>query len=105
MYQTILYNVMPVPVQITRSDGQLVAKAVDLDISMFKSSLLSALKHRPYVNGGICSSDRDCGFNFINCLGECDLATQRCTGRLRSSNLIVSHIKKLTVGSPIGKNF
>ena len=103
-YQTILCHV-----QVTKSDGQLAAKAIDLDISMFKSSLLSALKHRPYVNGGTCSKDRDCNFNFINCLGECDLTTQSCTGRLKSNNLIVSHICKingsLKPGSPVGYNF
>ena len=57
---------------------------------MFKSTLLSSLQRRPYHNEGKCSDDRDCNINLMNCLGECNLTTHKCTGRLRSNNLIVS---------------
>ena len=74
-----------------RSDGHLVAKAVDFDTSMFKNSLLSVLELRIKLTGGNCKRDSDCNYNPINCLGECDLATEVCTGRLKSSNLVVSN--------------
>ena len=66
-----------------------MAKAIDLDISMFKNTILSQLERRIMFSGGICSQDSDCNFNF-KCLGECDMETGTCTGKLKSSNLSVS---------------
>ena len=66
-----------------------VAKAIDLDISMFKNSLLSNMKLATLLNEVACSRDSDCNFNSL-CLGQCDLATGKCTGNLNSNNLMVS---------------
>ena len=81
--------------QVKRSDGHLVAKAVDFDISMFKNSLLSDMELKIKFAGGTCKRDNDCNYNPINCLGECDLATGTCTGRLKSSNLVVSNPRNI----------
>ena len=62
-----------------------MAKILDVDISMFKYSLLSTMKRRIKLTGETCKRDRDCNYNYIDCLGECDLATGMCTGRLKSS--------------------
>ena len=59
---------------------------------MFEKSLLSNLKFRKAFTGGACSRDSDCNFNPFLCLGECDLMTHTCTGKLKSSNLLVSNI-------------
>lgn len=72
-----------------------MAKILDVDISMFKYSLLSALERNIELTGGTCKRDRDCNYNFLNCLGECNLATGVCTGRLKSSNLVVSNLHNM----------
>ena len=70
-----------------RTDGSLVAKAIDVDLSLFRSALLSSLDHDREA-GVMCGSDLDC--TFFNCLGECDETTGVCSGKLISSNLVVS---------------
>lgn len=66
-----------------------VAKAIDLDISMFKNSLLLRLKQARWFNQITCSRDSDCDFNSL-CLGQCNLATGKCMESLNSNNLMVS---------------
>ena len=68
----------------------MVAKAIDIDTAMFKTTLLSAMNALFKMNGGVCSQDSDC--RYSSCHGECDLSTRACTGRLTSSNLHVSII-------------
>lgn len=69
-----------------------MAKAIDLDISMFKYSLLLKLKEARLFNEVTCSRDSDCNFNSL-CLGKCDLATGKCMESLNSNNLMVSFDK------------
>ena len=68
-----------------------VAKAIDLDISLFKNSLLLKLKQSRLFNEVVCSRDSDCNFNSL-CLGQCDLAAGKCTESLKSNNLMVSKV-------------
>ena len=56
-----------------------------MDISQFRSGLLSTMDYDKDLE---CSSNRDC--TFFNCLGECDMTTGVCSGKLASSNLVVS---------------
>ena len=69
--------------QVKTASGRLVAKAIDVDLSQFRQSLLMTMYHDQ-----LCSSDKDC--TFFNCLGECDMTTGTCSGKLKSSNLVVS---------------
>ena len=74
--------------QVKRTDGKLVAKAIDIDLCEFRPALLSIMDH-DRETGLRCSDDNDC--TFFNCLGECDKMTGVCTGKLTSSNLVVSY--------------
>jgi hypothetical protein len=73
--------------QVKTPDGRLVAKAIDVDLSQFRSALLMTMDHDREASVE-CSSDKDC--TFFNCLGECDVTTGVCSGKLKSSNLVVS---------------
>jgi hypothetical protein len=80
------YSTVVCYLQVKRADGRLVAKAIDVDLSQFRSALLLAMDHDREAGVG-CSSDRDC--TFFRCLGECDVTTGVCSGKLKSSNLVV----------------
>ena len=88
-------------VQVRRSDGRLVAKAIDVDLSLFRSALLSTMDHDREA-GVECSSDTDC--TFFNCLGECDMTTGVCSGKLASSNLVVSPYSCIIAGINTGSS-
>ena len=73
--------------QVKRNDGKLIAKAIDVDICMFRSSLLSSMAN-DRDTGLKCKKDTDC--TFFSCLGECDKTTGVCSGKLMSNNFVVS---------------
>lgn len=75
---------------VVRNNGKLVAKAIDVDISWFESSLTADVD---YERNKSCSSDSDC--NFISCLVKCNMTTGKCSGKLASNNLQVSFIPTL----------
>jgi hypothetical protein len=57
--------------QVKTPDGNLIAKAIDVDLSQFRSALLMTMEHDREANVE-CSSDRDCTFfNCLRLLGEC----------------------------------
>ena len=64
--------------------GQLVAKAIDVDISWFESGLISAVR---FERNKTCRTDEDCA--FISCQVACSPATHTCSGEIGSNNLQV----------------
>ena len=62
-------------------DGKLFAKLIDVDLSMFKETLM--FKTEP--KGIPCADDFDCG--YFDCLIRCQDGI--CTGKLESNNLMV----------------
>jgi hypothetical protein len=78
--------------QVKGDGGKLKAKAIDVDLAMFESVLVSDLRHEETQ---ACSIDEDC---FMFCCGsKCNKGTRKCTGLLTSSNLIVSEIERITL--------
>lgn len=67
---------------IVQSDGRLVAKAIDVDISWFEVAMMSAVE---FEKNKTCSDQSDC--DFISCQVEC--IHNKCSGQLASNNLMV----------------
>ena len=65
-----------------QENGRLVAKAIDMDISFFEKSLVSAIS---YEKGNSCETDEDC--SFISCYSQC--TAKGCSGVLNTNNLQV----------------
>ena len=64
-------------------NGQLVAKSIDNDISIFKDDLLhNALR---FEKNKTCESDDDC--EFLQCKVPCDHERGKCSGQLANNNL------------------
>ena len=64
--------------------GQLVAKAIDVDISWFTSGMVSAAR---FEENNTCQRDEDC--DFVSCHVPCNLDRHTCSGHITSSNLQV----------------
>lgn len=64
------------------SEGRLVAKAIDVDISWFEAAMRSAVE---FEKNKTCSDNSDC--DFISCQVEC--IHNKCSGQLFSNNLMV----------------
>ena len=65
---------------------ELVAKAIDLDISWFERSMRSSVE---FERDKKCGSDGNC--DFISCHVPCNTSTHTCAGRVWSNNLQVAH--------------
>ena len=65
--------------------GELVAKAIDVDISWFEPVMKSSVE---FEKDKSCQSGSEC--DFVSCRVACDKATHTCAGRLWSNNLQVN---------------
>ena len=66
--------------------NELVAKAIDVDISWFEASMKSSVE---FEREKECVSDGEC--DFVSCHVPCSPDTHTCAGRLWSNNLQVHH--------------
>ena len=80
----VLYFLQLSVSQVWEKSGKLRAKAIDVDIAMFESTLLSQLNFERNMS---CKVDNDCF--MISCGGKCNKITRKCAGILTSSNLVV----------------
>ena len=70
---------------VRQSDsGQLVAKAIDVDISWFEASMISSVQ---FEKNKSCQTHQEC--DFISCHVPCNTTTYTCVGKLWSNNLQV----------------
>ena len=65
-----------------RGDGNVLAKLIDVDLSMFEETLVFKIEHG---KGSTCMDDFDC--SQFDCLVRCE--NGKCTGKLESNNLMV----------------
>jgi hypothetical protein len=80
---------------IVRRPGteELVAKAIDVDISWFEAGMRSSVE---FERDKSCQLDSDC--DFISCHVPCSTATHTCTGKLWSNNLQVLSLHPASAG-------
>ena len=69
------------------STGALVAKAIDVDAAMFEHMVIQQMQEESKKKVS-CSRDEDC--SMFHCESSCDRDTKTCSGKLLSSNLMVS---------------
>ena len=87
---------------VVRKQGsrELVAKAIDVDISWFEANMNSSVQFEKMKT---CYSDQECA--FVSCEVPCNFTSHKCSGQLWSNNLQVLDCLMLDniVGSTICK--
>ena len=74
--------------------SQLIGKAIDLDLSWFRSALINHRKMK------YCQKDSDCA--YVDCLVACNLNTHTCSGPILTNNLQVScNCREVTLAYPL----